>query len=75
MFHQAMDQLGVGPHETMMIGDRYDTDIAGAIELGMPTVGVLTGVTTREMFAAAEPPPDLVIDDLPALLEMWRSRE
>jgi len=75
MFHQAMQQLGVGPHETMMIGDRYDTDIAGAIELGMTTVGVLTGVTTSEMFAAADPPPDLVIADLPALLEMWRSLE
>jgi len=75
MFEQAMAQLGVKPEETMMIGDRYDTDISGAIKLGMATVGVLTGVTTRKMFEQAEIPPDLILEDLPALLELWRSSD
>lgn len=50
MFEQALHRLGVSAEETMMVDDRYDTDIAGAIELGMTTAGVLTGVTSREGF-------------------------
>lgn len=30
-----------------MIGDRLDTDIAGAIPLGMPTAMVLTGASSQ----------------------------
>ena len=34
-----------------MVGDRYETDIAGAIPLGLVTAGVLTGVTTAPGYA------------------------
>jgi 4-nitrophenyl phosphatase len=67
MFEIAMHRLGVSPHETLMVGDRYETDIAGAVKLGLQTVAVLTGISTAEEFASAEPPPDVVMDDLPAL--------
>ncbi|PJF45354.1 MAG: phosphatase, partial [Candidatus Thermofonsia Clade 3 bacterium] len=50
MFEEAMRRLGVAPEETMMVGDRYETDIVGALKLGMLTVGVLTGVDTRATF-------------------------
>lgn len=75
MFELAMQRLGVTPAETLMVGDRYDTDIAGAVALGMPTAGVLTGITTAAEFAAADPPPALVTDDLPALLELFRAAD
>jgi 4-nitrophenyl phosphatase len=73
MFEQAMRRLNVEPQQTLMIGDRYETDIAGAIELGMPTAAVLTGITDLAGFEQADPPPDIVVDDLPALLELLKA--
>jgi len=70
MFQQAMARLDVTPAQTLMVGDRYETDIVGAVELGILTAGVLTGVTTRERFEQADPPPDLIVADLVALLAM-----
>lgn len=70
MFRQAMHWLKVHPEETLMVGDRYATDIAGAIKIGLPTVGVLTGVTTRTEFEQATPPPDVILEGLPELLAL-----
>ncbi len=67
MFELAMERLGVTPAETLMVGDRYDTDIAGAAALGLRTAGVLSGVTTAAEFAAASPPPDIIAAGLPEL--------
>lgn len=75
MFVQAMHQLGVQPHQVMMIGDRYETDIIGAVKLGMFTVGVLTGVTDEDGFARAEFPPQLVLPGLPELLQRFRAAD
>jgi 4-nitrophenyl phosphatase len=75
MFQQAMHSLKVEPSQTMMVGDRYDTDIAGAIDLGLVTVGVLTGVSTREMFEQVDAPPALVVTDLPELLALFREAD
>ena len=72
MFEQALDRLGVTVEETLMVGDRYDTDIEGAIKIGMQTVGVLTGVTSREEFEAEAAPPDAILDGLPELLELFQ---
>ncbi len=71
MFHQAMQRLNVTPAQTLMIGDRYETDIVGAVELGILTAGVLTGVTSRQRFEQAAPPPDLIVEDLVALRKSW----
>jgi 4-nitrophenyl phosphatase len=75
MFELAMQRLGSEPATTLMVGDRYETDIAGAIALGMPTVGVLTGINSAEEFAAQDPPPALVVDDLPALLALMKEAD
>lgn len=71
MFELAMARLGTTPAETLMVGDRYDTDIEGAIKLGMPTVGVLTGVTGRREFEEQERPPALILDDIRALHRLF----
>ncbi|MFN8444491.1 MAG: HAD-IIA family hydrolase [Caldilineaceae bacterium] len=73
MFEIAMHRLGLQPQETLMIGDRYDTDIAGAIKLGLVTVGVLTGISSRAEFESAEAPPHLICEGLPELLEHFKN--
>jgi len=70
MFEEAMSRLGVVPDETLMVGDRYETDIVGALTLGMTTVGVLTGIDTRATFEAQTAPPHLVLNGLPDLLAL-----
>ena len=75
MFEQAMHKLGTTPSSTLMVGDRYETDIAGAIELGMPTAAVLTGITTEEEFHTVVPGPDLILPGLPELLDAFRQAD
>jgi HAD superfamily hydrolase (TIGR01450 family) len=43
LYQMAMKRLGVGADECIMIGDRPDTDIAGAAAIGMKTALVRTG--------------------------------
>lgn len=43
LYRMAMERLGVGVDDCVMIGDRPDTDIAGAAALGMRTALVRTG--------------------------------
>lgn len=56
LYTEALKRLGVGPENVVMIGDRPDTDIAGAVACGIGTILVRTG-----RFAPGEPYPD----DLP----------
>lgn len=72
MFHAAIQMLGADPARTLTIGDRLDTDIAGARAAGLASVLVLTGVTTREALERSPVQPDLVFDDLPALRAAWQ---
>lgn len=51
MFDEALSILGTTPAETLMIGDRYDTDIIGATQAGLRTALMLTGIETRETLA------------------------
>jgi NagD protein len=48
MMRTAINYLGVHSEDTVMIGDRMDTDIVAGVESGMETVLVLSGVTRRE---------------------------
>ena len=48
MMRLALKKLGVHSQDTVMIGDRMDTDIVAGTESGMQTILVLSGVTRRE---------------------------
>lgn len=70
MFDVAVQRLGVPASQTLMIGDRLNTDIEGGFNAGMKTALVLTGVNSREDITDIQ--PDYVFDDLPALLSAWQ---
>ncbi len=48
MMRTALRTLNAHSEESVMIGDRMDTDIASGIESGLRTILVLSGVTARE---------------------------
>jgi NagD protein len=48
MMRIALRTLGAHSENTVMIGDRMDTDIVAGMESGRRTILVLTGVTTRD---------------------------
>jgi 4-nitrophenyl phosphatase len=67
MYEAALKLLKTPANKTLMIGDRLDTDISGAVTLGMPTALVLTGISTRADLNGGVQ-PDGVFDGLPALI-------
>jgi 4-nitrophenyl phosphatase len=75
MYQQAMQRVGTPAATTLMVGDRYDTDIAGALDLGLMTAGVTTGVTSAAEFASVDRPPHLVVAGLPELLNAFRNAD
>ncbi len=71
MIEQCLRLLGARADETAMLGDRMDTDILGGYRAGLRTIMVLTGISTLEEVAQSEVKPDLIYQDLPALLAEW----
>lgn len=57
---QALDVLGTARHETLMVGDNYDTDIMAGINAEMDTLLVHTGVTSPEELAEKPVQPTYV---------------
>jgi len=64
MMRSALNYIGAHSEDTVMVGDRMDTDIIGGIESGMETVLVLTGVTRREDIGRFPYQPDRVIESV-----------
>lgn len=73
MFELALRQLGSAAENTLMIGDRLQTDILGGQEAGLRTALLLTGVATREEAQNGSIRPDAVYVDLPDLLADWNA--
>jgi glycerol 3-phosphatase-2 len=67
MFEALAAALGPGPR--MMVGDRVDTDLAGAQTLGWTTALVLTGVTRLDQLLDAEIVPDHLLTDVGGLMD------
>jgi 4-nitrophenyl phosphatase len=74
IFEAALEALSADKVTTAMIGDRLETDILGAQRLGIPTIGVLSGVTTREEMAESEIQPDVVFESIAELTEVLEKR-
>lgn len=71
MYEIALDRLQTAPHETLMIGDRLDTDIAGAQQHALKTALVLSGVTQPDALITSDIQPDFAYEHLGALVTAW----
>lgn len=69
----ALERMSVARHEILVLGDRLDTDIAGAQAVGLRSALVLTGVSTRTEAAAApdHQRPDRVVETILDLAHLW----
>ena len=65
----ARERLGTAKEETLVVGDRLETDIAGGQAAGCPVALVLSGVSTREAGEAWRPEIEVMAEDLGALVE------
>ena len=72
MYQEALRRMDATPETTAMIGDRMDTDIAGAAKAGLTTILTLSGISTAEDASSASVEPDLVCDSIASLTELWQ---
>ncbi len=70
-FEMALMDIGFEPASVAMIGDTVDTDIIGAVDVGMPTILVRTGNYAVDTPESLPVQPDWTLDsiaDLPGLI-------
>jgi 4-nitrophenyl phosphatase len=71
MFETALRALKTRPEQTLMIGDRLNTDILGAQQVGLKTVLLFTGVTSQADLDHEEIWPDVAYEGLPDVIRAW----
>lgn len=64
----SLEKLGTKKEETLVVGDRLETDIAAGQRIGCPTALVLSGVSTKEQAENWNPKIDIVAKDLTTLI-------
>jgi NagD protein len=64
MMRTALNYLDVHSEDTVMVGDRMETDMIAGVESGMETILVLTGVTRREDVARYPYQPTHIVDSV-----------
>jgi 4-nitrophenyl phosphatase len=69
MMRMALEKLGTTPEESLVVGDRLETDIAAGQAAGCKTALVLSGVSTREQAENFQPAPDIITEELGKLIE------
>lgn len=67
-FRAALERLGVGPDEALMVGDWPERDVVGATQVGIRTVFARYGDT----FGTRESGADFEIEDIHALVDVVR---
>ena len=64
----SLEKLDTRNEETLVIGDRLETDIAAGQAVGCPTALVLSGVSRREEAELWRPRIDFIAEDLATLI-------
>lgn len=69
MMEFSLEKLGTTKDETLIVGDRLETDIAAGQAVGCPTAAMLSGVSTREEVEAWRPTPTIIAESLEELVK------
>ncbi len=69
LYQLALTRSGSRPEETLMLGDRLETDILGAQRSGIRNGLVLTGIASREDGENWNPKPDMIEETALEILE------
>ncbi len=64
MMRAALNFLGAHSEDTVMIGDRMETDIIAGVESGLETILVLTGIASRDDLYRYPYQPSRVVESL-----------
>jgi 4-nitrophenyl phosphatase len=64
----SLERLGTKKEDTLVVGDRLETDIAAGQAVGCPTAAVLSGVSSRKQAEEWRPKMDIIAEDLAALV-------
>jgi 4-nitrophenyl phosphatase len=73
LFDLALRRLGSHRTETAILGDRLETDIKGGQQARLMTVLVTTGIDDEGTIRQKGIEPDLVVDGLDMLVDLWES--
>jgi len=68
MMELSLERLGTTKEETLVVGDRLETDIAAGQAVGCLCALVLSGVSTKQQAEAWMPKIDIIADDLASLI-------
>lgn len=68
MMELSLEILGTKKDETLVVGDRLETDIAAGQAVGCKTALVLSGVSTKSQADTWQPQLDMIADDLSTLI-------
>jgi len=72
LYQQALGALGTTQADTVAIGDRLNTDILGAVNAGMRSILVLTGISDQQELSEVDYQPTWVMDDIRAITAVLR---
>lgn len=64
----SLEKLGTTKEETLVVGDRLETDIAAGQGVGCPTALVLSGVSSKKEADEWNPKIDFIVNDLASLI-------
>lgn len=70
-FAQALQRLGLDRDGVAMLGDRLDTDIAGANQAGLTSILICTGVDNGQTAREKQIYPGHTVQDLSDLMTRW----
>jgi len=65
----SLEKLGTSKEETLVVGDRLETDIAAGQSVGCPTALVLSGVSTKAQADTWNPKMDVIAASLADLVK------
>jgi len=72
LYQQALSVLGVTADETVAIGDRLNTDILGAVNAGMRSIFVLSGISDLDELKQVDYEPTWILDDITEITAVFR---